>query len=107
MTLPLTKKCFQCCVEKPRSEYWCGKKGTSRLISRCKPCHIAKRREYVYGRNPVNKKVQGFAALDIEKRDGILEMLNVEPKPTRNAVAKKFGIPYTTLCRWMKSGTVV
>ena len=100
-SLPLTKKCFECSVEKPRAEYWCAQKGTNRLT------HLAKRRTYKYGRTPPEKKVRGFAALDAEKREGILEMWNTEPKPKKNAVAKKFGIPYTTFCRWTKNGSIV
>jgi len=101
-----TKKCIECLQIKPRSEYWCGAKGTNRLISRCKKCHVVKRREYAYNRPQREKKLRGFAALDAEIQAGILEMMNQDPQPKKKAVADKFNIKYPTFCQWCKKGWV-
>lgn len=99
-----TKKCIECLEDKPRSEYWCGAKGTDRLISRCKKCHLIKRREYAYNRPPREKKLRGFAAQDAETQAGILEMMNRGLK--KKAVAKEFNIKYPTFCQWCRKGWV-
>ena len=100
------KKCIGCGVDKPRSEYWKAAKNTERLKSRCKPCMIIQRRQYGFKRKPCVRKPRGFAALDDETKQGILDMLSQEPKPKKKHVAEKYNIPYTTFCQWCKKGWV-
>jgi hypothetical protein len=100
------KTCIQCCEEKSKSEFWCAVKGTTRVVSRCKPCHVLNRRRYKYNRpsKPRVKKVRGFAGLPEDVRAGVLEMMGEGAK--KNAIAAKYDIPYPSFCYWCKKGRV-
>ena len=101
-----TKTCKDCQQTKPVSEYWTSRAGTQQYHSRCKKCHVTKRRQYAYNRKPRVKKLRGFEALDDATKEGILEMMNSESKVKKKDIAAKYHIPYPTYCQWCQKGWV-
>ena len=94
------KKCIGCCDLKPHSEYWKGR--GKYLQGRCKPCHVAFRKQYAFNRKPRPKKLRGFAALPEETRNSILEMINGDEKVKKKEIAEKFGINPQTFYYWCR-----
>lgn len=98
------KSCIGCHQDKPRSEFWSACKGTTRLVSRCKTCHIQNRRRYKYNRKSRDRKPRGFEALAEDIKADVLKMLGDGAK--KKAIATKHRIPYTTFCQWCQKGWV-
>ena len=98
------KKCIECEVEKPRTEFWKGRGNT--LQGRCKRCHVEFRKQYGFKRKPIVKKLRGFKALPDETQKAILELMNGEEKISKTKIALKFNIKPQTFYHWCRMGTI-
>lgn len=89
--------CKECKIEKQQNDYY--KHGP--VYSRtCKDCvKAAKRATYV------KVKTKGFVAIPEEKQAQIIEMLKNRKNKCIH-IAQMTGIPYATLCYWVRKDRV-
>ena len=95
-----TKICKGCQQTLNREEnFYKGGKDNQSYQSRCKKCHIAKRREYKYNR-VYEKKGRGWDSYPEEKRADIKKMF--DDKVKAKVIRVKYSVSLPTVYNWKK-----